>query len=74
MNVKKIVVILFGIAMTVFLFFAINGCTPVVEKTSVQNVFVDVNGDGMIDLLLTGDVVLNNGTANFPLQPTNSQP
>lgn len=31
----------------------------------VQNVFVDVNGDGQLDLLLTGEVIYNS-----PLSPS----
>jgi hypothetical protein len=74
MSVKKFIVILFGVAMTLALFYSLNGCAPSIEKTQVQNVFVDVNGDGMQDLLLSGEVIINTGSANFPVQPTNSQP
>lgn len=73
MNAKKIIVIVLGIVLVFGLYFTLNMSTNL-EKTVVKNIFVDINGDGMTDLLLTGDVILNNGTANFPLQPTNSQP
>lgn len=57
-----------------FVFLAVNYYAPVVEKTPVKNLFIDVNGDGLVDLLVTGEVIINNGTQNFPFQPTNSQP
>lgn len=74
MSPKRFIVVLIGVLLTVGVFFAVNGCSPIVEKTAIQNIFVDVNGDGMTDLILTGEVILNNGSTNFPVQPTSNQP
>ena len=71
---KVFFVILVALVLFSATFFYIYFPDTAMEKVSVENVFIDVNNDGMVDLLLSGEVILNNGTANFPLQPTNSQP
>lgn len=39
------------------------------QTTHIDNVFVDVNGDGNLDLIVSGEVVLNKGDKNFTKQP-----
>ncbi len=43
--------------------------TPAVPSVAVRQVFLDVDGDGRLDLLLYGEVVLNSG----PLAGSGSQ-
>lgn len=40
-------------------------------STRIENVFVDVNGDGFVDLIVLGDVIFNTGNQDmsFPEQP-----
>jgi hypothetical protein len=40
--------------------------TPTVPSTAVRQVFVDVDGNGTLDLLLYGEVVLNSGPLVAP--------
>ena len=39
------------------------------KTEKVENIFVDVNKDGLEDLIVSGEVVLNNGNSNFLQQP-----
>lgn len=65
---------IFAFLIAVFLVFYLTSCSDSIQKTTVNNVFVDVNADGLTDLVLTGEVILNTGNTNFPVQPTNNQP
>ena len=31
----------------------------------VENIFADVNGDGVLDIIVKGDVILNTSSQNF---------
>jgi hypothetical protein len=62
------VILFFAIFFTVL--YAIVPDKLVLAGTEVTNVFVDVNGDGAVDLLVSGEVVFN----TTPLAPTPSLP
>jgi hypothetical protein len=53
-------------AYTVSFYYETFVKPTVIPTTNVQNVFVDLNGDGRIDLIITGDVIFNDGSPNFP--------
>lgn len=74
MNGKVLVLVVFILLLLFGSYYVVTNPTIMMQKEHVSNVFIDVNGDGMLDLLVSGDVILNNGTANFPIQPTNNQP
>lgn len=43
---------------------------PSANTVQVKDIFVDVNGDGLIDFIIKGDVVINTGNnLNLPTSP-----
>lgn len=72
-NWKNIVLgLLVGLAFALMAFGVWSFFAPLgnaqeahLEPIRVEGVFVDLNGDGLIDYVVTGDVVLNSGTLNM---------
>ena len=65
-------IVILILAFLTFLFASNPAFT--MQKQHIDNAFIDVNGDGRVDFLVSGDVIINDGTTNFLFQPTNSQP
>lgn len=64
--------ILVTLIVTIVLGIYILGASGYLAPTnasaaSVQNVFVDIDGDGQLDLLVKGEVIYNNPLASQPL-------
>jgi hypothetical protein len=60
---KIIVGIVVAALLVGAIFFATNAVGYAPQTFPVKNIFVDVNGDGMVDLLVSGEVILNAGVA-----------
>lgn len=54
------------------LYFAITGAEAKVQPMNsvpVNGYFIDVNGDGRLDYVITSDVIINDGDVNLPPSP-----
>lgn len=64
---KKASIILIALIVMFGLWVMLEGLTPNSDIVSITNVFVDINGDGLVDLIRSADVVLNAGSnITFP--------
>jgi hypothetical protein len=64
---KKIFIIFIVLAVMFGLWIVLEGLTPNADIVSITNVFVDINGDGLVDLIRSADVILNTGSnITFP--------
>jgi len=63
-------VAVFIIVLVVLGLMLANSNSNALETVDINQMFVDVNGDGRIDLIVKGLVVLNTGQLNFQ-QPAN---
>lgn len=60
------IVVLIVVAIAVISIIGSMSASPAMETVTVENVFVDINQDGLQDLLVNGTVVLNRGNnVNF---------
>lgn len=64
---KKASIILIVVVVMFGVWVVLEGLTPNSDIVSITNVFVDINGDGLVDLIRSADVVLNTGSnITFP--------
>lgn len=64
---KKASIILIVVVVMFGVWVVLEGLAPNSDIVSITNVFVDINGDGLVDLIRSADVVLNTGSnVTFP--------
>lgn len=71
-DVKKttnlVVIVLAGafIIALAFFFVTLVQLQSAPQMVTINNIFIDVNGDGSLDYIYKADVILNTGQTNFP--------
>jgi hypothetical protein len=67
-----------GILLMVIVVLAVAGlyvgltyvsATPTIEPVRIEGYFIDVNGDGNLDYVVSSDVILNTGPLNLMPSP-----
>jgi hypothetical protein len=66
---SKVMFIIISVLIVVIALFGYQFSLSNIQSKKIENVFVDVNGDGLSDLILRGEVIINTGQPNFPQQP-----
>lgn len=75
MNKKLVMVSLVVVALALIAFGTVNAFlstepAPAIPVTVVERVFIDIDGDGHVDLLVFGEVIMNSAGGPDFLAPT----
>jgi hypothetical protein len=69
----KVLVVLFVLVGLAIAYFSSQAKPKenIANSVPVENIFVDVNGDGNVDLIVSGNVVYNKGQGDFLVSQPN---
>lgn len=67
----KICLIISVIVLLVLMYIGLENVTakPIMQITQLDGYFIDVNGDGMLDYVVSSEVIINDGGLNLPSAP-----